>query len=171
MADNGTAPEHEPLLRGGSVVDDTFTLVESGALPAGDVVVPLARFIEEETALKAHGARLGVLLQPTDDVRALAGKLEGVALVVLHWPKQAEGRGYTHARILREQLGFRGHVRAQGALIKDHLWFLSRCGVDEVRLAPGHDLLAAAAALKTFSVTYQPAADGLANANAQRRRM
>ena len=101
-----------------------------------------------------------VQLLPGDDARVLAGKLDGVVRIVLVWAKKAtEGRGYTQARILREQLGFTGHIRAVGEVLVDHVFFMRRCGVDEFVLRDEHEEEYAVRALSTFSVRYQGAAD------------
>src|SRR5688572_399762 len=89
--------------RNRELISDTFTVVGADdALPDGDVIVPLARLLAGVTVK----GRLGVQLLPGDDVRALSGKLDGVSLVALTFNKHVEGRPYSQARILREQLRF-----------------------------------------------------------------
>lgn len=149
------------LTLAGGVEPDTFTVAEvSGPLPdeGADVIVPLARFLAEKSALLARAGRLGVELAPEDDALALEGHLDGVALVALRFPSYQDGRGYTHARRLREQLSFDGEVRAVGDIGADHLFNLRRCGCDAFVLREGEDEERARRALTRFTVATQPAA-------------
>jgi uncharacterized protein (DUF934 family) len=96
-------------------------------------------------------------LAPGDDVRA--AQLDGVQRVVLSFPKAGDGRAFTQARLLREQLGYRGRLRATGEVLVDWIWFMRRCGIDEIVLRHPHEEAFALEKLRTFTVKYQPAAD------------
>lgn len=96
-------------------------------------------------------------LAPNEDVRA--AKLDGVTLVELVLPKMNEGRPYTQARILREELGYKGAIRAVGEVRRDLLFFLFRCGVDQAVLKDADEERDAHKSLSSFSVLYQGAAD------------
>ena len=98
-------------------------------------------------------------LPAADDARSLAGKLDGVAIVELYFGKSGDGRAYTQARILRDELGYRGKIRATGAVVVDCIGFMRRCGIDEIVLRDESDEQFAVAALERFSVLYQAAAD------------
>ena len=67
----------------------------------------------------------------------------------------------TQARLLRQRFGYSGELRARGALKRDQLFFLARCGFDSFELDPTEDLPAALAALHSFSVAYQDGSDAL----------
>jgi uncharacterized protein (DUF934 family) len=148
------------IIRNGAVVDDA--VVHLGAAdplpPDGDVTLPLARWVVEGRAPRS--GRTGLRLHGTDDVRSLAGKLDGVDLIALEFPKFGDGRNYSTARILRDQLGYRGELRAVGDVLNDQLFYMHRCGINAFEL---HASLSAQSALKhlaDFSVVYQTAADG-----------
>src|SRR5262249_15509132 len=51
-------------------------------------------------------------LANTEDVLQFGPRLEGVKLIVLHFPKFTDGRAYSQARLLRERLGYQGELRA-----------------------------------------------------------
>ncbi len=149
------------LLTVSGLLPDPFVVVADDApLPdaAVDVVVSLARFLAERPALTARTGRLGVALSPSDDAYALGDRLDGVALVSVAFPSYQDGRGYTHARHLREQLSFAGELRAVGDVGIDHLFSLRRCGFDAFLLRTGEDPLRAQQALARYSVAAQPAA-------------
>ena len=75
-----------------------------------------------------------------------------------------DGRAFSYARILRERYGFKGELRATGKVIQDQLFFMHRCGFDSFELSDGEDIEKSIAALSSFSVAYQPAADDIAPA-------
>ncbi len=95
-----------------------------------------------------------ILLQPADDARLLAGKLDGAALIAVDFPRIGDGRGYTHAFFLRERLGYRGPLRALGAVTADQVFALSRVGFDQLALRADQSGETALQALGSFSVPY-----------------
>jgi uncharacterized protein (DUF934 family) len=116
-------------------------------------VVPLAEFLAAVAGDQPVGN--AILVAPSDEVELLAGCLSRLSLVVIDFPNVSEGRGYTQARLLRQRLGYTGELRARGALKRDQLFFLARCGFDSFQLDASENLQAALAALDTFSVAYQ----------------
>jgi len=153
------------LLRDGRIIVDDWHHPEDGAaLSDARVIVPYDRWLaERESALAAQGPR-GVLLEPAQSVEALVPDLPRLALIALHFPSVSEGRGYSQARLLRERWKFAGELRAVGAVRKDLLFFMARCGCNAFEL-PEAGLESAVAALQTFSAEYQTANDaGLASA-------
>lgn len=150
------------LIKQGKVVEgDAWQLIADDApLPAsGDLIVGLARLRASAQQLSAHKGRLGVRVDPEDEPSEVAELLPEVSLVAIHFPKFADGRGYSKARLLRERYGFKGELRAVGEVLADQLQYMSRCGIDAFQLAPGKDVAAALHALHDFSVTYQAATD------------
>ncbi len=103
-------------------------------------------------------------LSNTDDVLKLGARLGGVTLIVLEFPKFTDGRAYTQARLLRERLGYRGELRASGAVYLDQLPFLLRCGFDSFASTQKGFVEALAKARALYNVVYQPASDGRAPA-------
>ncbi|MCI5045444.1 MAG: DUF934 domain-containing protein [Aquisalinus sp.] len=80
-------------------------------------------------------------------------------IVILNFPTFKDGRAYTQARQLREQLGFKGDVRATGDIIRDQILYLVRCGFTSFEVSPSTDVEGLNAALVEFENFYQPAAD------------
>ena len=77
-------------------------------------IISLDRLRAESDALKARNAPLGVVRadnqgkqQMGEDVHELASCLDMVQLVAIEFPVYRNGRGYSNARILREQLSYR----------------------------------------------------------------
>jgi uncharacterized protein (DUF934 family) len=94
-------------------------------------------------------------LTATDEVETVARHLQGVRWIVIEFAKIGEGRGYSQARLLRQRYGYAHELRARGALKRDQLVFLARCGFDAFDLDPAEDLAAALSALDSFTVAYQ----------------
>ena len=94
-----------------------------------------------------------VRLEPGDDPAAVA--LEGVMRVEINFPKFADGRGFSIARLLRGRYGYKGELRAVGHITRDHLYFMERVGFDAFELREGEDAAEALAAFTTFSAAYQ----------------
>ena len=109
-------------------------------------------------------------LANTDEVLELGLRLAGVRLVVLNFPKFTDGRAYSQARLLRERLGYKGGLRATGAVLRDQLPFLLRCGFDSFESDQAGFGEALAQARDLFSVVYQPVGDGRITANELRLR-
>jgi len=103
-------------------------------------------------------------LANTDDVLQLGDRLSGVKLIVLDFPKFTDGRAYSQARLLRERLGYRGGLRATGAVFLDQLPFMLRCGFDSFESDQKGFGQALEKARTLFSVVYQPVGDGRATA-------
>jgi uncharacterized protein (DUF934 family) len=100
-----------------------------------------------------------VALANTDSLDQLRTHLGRLKLIVLDFPKFTDGRAYSQARLLRDRLGYRGELRATGAVFRDQLPFLLRCGFDSFESdQPGFGP-ALAQARTLFSVVYQGAED------------
>ncbi|MGB8692711.1 MAG: DUF934 domain-containing protein [Steroidobacteraceae bacterium] len=123
-----------------------------GEAGSGPQLVTLAELL---AAAPSPPAAAGVYIGPTDEVQRLAGVIDKVALIVVHFEKNGDGRGFSQAQVLRQQLGFHGELRAAGELKRDHLYLLARCGFDAFDLDPSEDRGAALAQLQRFSVAYQ----------------
>jgi uncharacterized protein (DUF934 family) len=96
-----------------------------------------------------------VVLEPGDDPRAIADRLPGLKVVAVRFPAYGDGRGYSIARLLRERYGYKGELRAVGAVARDHLQLMARCGFDAFQLRDGEDAVEALKGLDDFSEAYQ----------------
>ena len=89
-------------------------------------LLPLASFIERA---EAGDTGLGVLIQPADNVKALAPHLDRIALVAVNFPAFNDGRAFSHASLLRERLGYQGELRAVGDVLIDQIPLMLRVGI------------------------------------------
>jgi phosphoadenosine phosphosulfate reductase len=120
-----------PLFKNGAFVEDDWRLLAQGEdLPAsGKIVLTLAQWQAFKEA--QQGAQpLGLFLEPKDDPQTIAAELPRFSLIIIHFPKFTDGRGYSLARKLRGHYGFAGEIRATGDILFDQLQLLLRCGFD-----------------------------------------
>jgi uncharacterized protein (DUF934 family) len=162
-----------PLIKQGRIAADPYQPVADGAaLPAeGPILVGLARWQEERGLIEPRNTAIGVRLKPTDAVEQLAGDLDRLALVALEFPKFNDGRAFSQARLLRQRHGYKGEIRATGRVLRDLLLFMHRSGFDSYEVGEEITPEVLAAAIGSFSVAYQPAADGRPTAIVLRNRL
>jgi len=151
-----------PLLKDGRLADDPWIEVGGDeALPDdGQLIVTLARWRESRDKLVKRNQPVGVRLRSDEFPDEIAGDLEHFAVIALEFPTFRDGRAYSHARKLRERLGYAGELRAVGNVLRDQWVFMRRCGFDAFEVRGGKEAEAAwQEAAGEIGVQYQPAAD------------
>lgn len=73
--------------------------------------------------------QLGALLTTEQDHALLLPWLDRLQLIAIEFPVFRDGRGFSQARLLR-RAGFKGELRAVGAVARDRLAYLESCGFD-----------------------------------------
>ena len=149
------------IIKSGHIVEDQWThLDDERALPSGaSVTVGLDRLEALPESESQIASQLGVRIGPHEDVTRVKAQLHRLKLGVLMMNPFTDGRSFSQARILREQLGFQGEIRASGDFLRDQMYYLHRLGVDSFEFAEGTDLNDRLKAFSEFSVTYQAAQD------------
>lgn len=127
---------NDAWLRLDAAAADTVDLTEFDAA-RGDFLVPLASWQARRSAWQARPGRTGVWLAPTDDPSAVHDAHD-LALVAVHFPAYADGRGYSLAFQLRRD-GYAGELRAIGAIGRDQFIELERTGFDAIEVRAGED--------------------------------
>ncbi len=142
----------------GAIVDNQWQRLEGdtleGELPSGNVIVPLAYWQTHRDALLSRGD-VAVWLAPGEEPKDLEDDLAALPLVAIHFPAFKDGRGYSYARELRTRYGFKGEVRATGDVLRDQLFYMTRCGFNAFEVREDRSIEEALEGLKDFSVTYQ----------------
>lgn len=146
------------VIKDKQVVEDGWLLLEPEAPvpPNGDVIVSIERW--NQGGLDARDGKVGVVVRSHEDPADIQ-RLEQLPLIAVDFPKFADGRGYSSARLLRDRLGYEGELRAVGDVLRDQLFYMFRCGITSFALKEGKDIQAALDAFEDFTVTYQAAAD------------
>ena len=144
------------------IANDNWTLVaDDAALTDADEVINFSRWANAEGAdketlvAKRDAGTLGIQLNAGDTADLLAADSQGFALVNVEFPKFADGRGYSAARLLRERYGFTGQLRAVGDVLFDQLFYMMRCGFNAMAMRDDQDLDLAVKGFETFSTPYQ----------------
>ena len=158
MSQPNSSYDPQLVTRGGEVIPNGWQLLGDDDTTGADgpVVLGFDRALRELDGLNGH---YGVRIKPGDDVRLLEPFLEKITLVEVAFPGFRDGRGYSTARILREDLTYTGIIRAVGDVLRDQLFYLLRCGFDEFLVKDKDPAGAIADAARRFTTTYQGAAD------------
>lgn len=121
-----------PLIKDNSFQTDHWQHQQNETeMPAADHVILNYEYIVSniETITKSQ-KKIGVLFPNDQDVSILKPYLDHLDLIALQFPKFADGRAYSQARLLREDLGFTGELRATGDVLPDQAALMMRCGFD-----------------------------------------
>ena len=142
--------------------DDEWAHAESAEALAGNgrVILPLQAFLDLDPEVRESAKeRLGVQLQPGEQLDKIIGLLDQLSLVALAFPAFSDGRSFSKAELLRSRHGFKGAVRATGQVLVDQLPHMLRLGFDEFEVS--HPVLIArleAGQTGGIPLHYQPTA-------------
>jgi len=134
--------------------------VLGGDVPGANIIVPFAYWLENRDALSNRDGMLGVCIDGDVDIQEVVKDIEHFDLIALDFPAFADGRCYSHARLLRDRYNFKGELRAVGDILRDQLFYMQRCGINSFQLREDKDMQDALNAFTELSVKYQTAADG-----------
>ena len=130
-----------------------------GAGPGSQLILSLEQWTYHGEALLAAGAKVGIRLEPSEGPESISHLLDRISLVAVNFPSFTDGRGYSTARLLRQRFGWTGELRAVGDVLRDQMFYLSRCGFDTFELKDGESVDEALAAFADFTEAYQEASD------------
>jgi len=155
------------IIRQKSIVEDHWNVVRLAGdetasalkLNDGDHLFPLSVWQARKQEIISSYKRIGLWLDSHEAVEAIADDLHYFQVVGINFPKFADGRGYSLARLLRDRHQYEGEIRAIGDVLQDQLFYLKRSGFDAFAVRADRDIESALAALDTFPETYQTAAD------------
>ncbi|GLS36041.1 hypothetical protein GCM10010869_16300 [Mesorhizobium tianshanense] len=118
--------------------EDEWTHAESADALSGNgrFILPLQAFLDLDPAVRRSAKeRLGVLLQPGDQLEKIADLLDQVSLVALAFPAFSDGRSFSKGELLRSRHHFEGAIRATGQVLVDQLPHMLRLGFDEFEVS------------------------------------
>lgn len=149
-----------PLIKNGAEIANDWTFVAEGdPLPeTGKFSVSLGRFLALKQGQENGPLPDGVRLAPADKAEDLEPYLSELALIEIDFPRYTDGRGYSHAQLLRRRYQYAGELRAVGHVLRDQIFYMHRSGFDAYETARA-GLSEVVEALNEYSVVYQPAAD------------
>ncbi|MEX0738442.1 MAG: DUF934 domain-containing protein [Pseudohongiella sp.] len=158
------------IIKDGAICTDTWHLLAADTLgdtqadklaehESDDIIVPLTCWLEIREQLLARSGRTGVWLQSKETPADLAEDLSRLPLIALDFPAFSDGRAYSSARELRQNMGFEGEIRAIGDVLRDQLFYMARCGFNAFALREDQDIEAALGAFDDFRDAYQASVD------------
>lgn len=118
--------------------EDEWTHAESADALSGNgrFILPLQVFLDLDPEVRRSAKeRLGVLLQPGDQLEKIADLLDQLSLVALAFPAFSDGRSFSKGELLRGRYHFEGAVRATGQVLVDQLPHMLRLGFDEFEIS------------------------------------
>ncbi len=124
-------------------------------IPDGNITVTIDHWKSNQNAFKGRQGKIGLRLSSEDKTEDFEALLNHFQLIALDFPAFTDGRLFSTARILRDQLKYQGELRATGHFIRDQIFFLSRVGINSFELAESEDTDSALAALTEFTAKYQ----------------
>jgi len=124
------------IFRDGEFTEETWLRVTAESGPVEDkALVPQKLFLAEPETYLSGSAQTAVLVEPGDDVEGLGAHLDRLTFVAVDFPSFSDGRGFSAARVLREQMGYKGDIRAVGKYILDQVPLARRCGVTSFEIS------------------------------------
>lgn len=152
------------LIKNGELAQDHWAIADPESfdfsqLNEGQWLVSISLFEQAAEQGFADFDRLGLLLNSDDDVLRVKPWIKQVAVIAINFHAFADGRSFSQARVLRDQLDYSGEIRAVGAYMQDQLFYLARCGVDAFLLPDETNVESALISLSDFSEVYQAACD------------
>lgn len=138
--------------------------IASTTIPSGRVIIPLSVWLDRKDALQPRVAagEIGVWMETHERLEDLVGSLPDInvlPLIAVHFPRFADGRGFSLATLLRTRYDYRNELRAIGDVLRDQLFYMKRCGFDAFAIREDRSAEEALASLRDFSEPYQGAVD------------
>lgn len=148
-----------PLLINREVVADNWTLINEETLDqAGDIIVPLALYLENKETLDNRDGQLAVQVNGDDDLDEVLSNLDKFPLIAVDFPAFRDGRGFSIARLL-VRAGYKGEIRATGDVGRDRIAYMERCGFTAIQISDEIYKDEMLSAFTEVSNYYQSAAD------------
>jgi len=154
------------LIKDRTIADDHWILIRDTVEPhtiaswnEQNVIVPLTVWNAHREQLVGRKGKTGVWLQSHELPEAIGQDLSSLPLVALDFPVFSDGRAYSSARELRQNLQFGGELRAIGDVLCDQLFYMARCGFNAFALREDQNLEMALKRFEDFKDGYQASVD------------
>ncbi len=146
-----------PLIKENELTDDVWqTLADDQECQEdGAFILSYDRLAEQFDSLLTKKIKLGVTITNNIEAEDLQPYISKLDLIVLQFPKFADGRAYSQARILREHLGYEGELRATGDVLPDQSVLMMRCGIDSFEVADGISIETWKRCVEILNTNYQ----------------
>lgn len=150
------------LIKDGGLVADNWTLLKESTGPevlevvrGKNLIVPLNFWLENNSEIALFEGGIGIWLDSHETPNMIGTNLNEIPVIALNFPSFTDGRSYTSARQLRNELSYQGELRAIGDILVDQMYYLSQCGFNAFNLRHDQDPERCLQALDDFSTNYQ----------------
>ncbi|ALO46114.1 DUF934 domain-containing protein [Pseudohongiella spirulinae] len=141
------------------ILDESLGVDALAELEGVDIIVPLCCWLAEQGFISSRPGRTGVWLDSHEKTDTLLSAPEvdinGIDIIAVHFPVFSDGRGYSLARSLRQNLRYQGDVMAFGDILRDQAFYLTRCGFNVLAPRPDQNPEDMIRALYDFKDAYQ----------------
>ncbi|PCJ28416.1 MAG: oxidoreductase [SAR86 cluster bacterium] len=152
----------QKLIKNGSLADDNWTILKAAsgpevlkAVPRKNLIVPLQFWKSFQDDLLDHNGSIAIWLDSHEQAEQIGDDLKDMSLIALNFPVFSDGRSYSNARELRQRFEYKGEIRAIGDVLRDQLYYMSRCGFDSFDLRHDQDAQLCLEAFSDFKTAYQ----------------
>jgi len=146
------------LIKGGQLIENDpwqiFEAQDAQGLP-GSALLPVSIWKETGMELLESVLDFGVYIQENENIDELAPYLKKMKVIAFQFGKFADGRAYTYARQLRDQLGYENEIRAVGDFMPDQVNYLQRCGFNAFACRNAEEAVTALAIKDSLPAKYQ----------------
>ena len=146
------------IIKDRELIENSWIFIsDESALPMKplDITVSLNRWNTCQAELKKYSGKVGLRVNPDDDLNNLSLSTEQPPLIEINFPVYTDGRGFSHTQRLRTQFKYTGEIRAVGQFMPDQFFYLARVGVNAFALEDKKLLQAGLTTLNDFSKSYQ----------------
>jgi uncharacterized protein (DUF934 family) len=152
----------QKLIRNGSIENDSWTVLRDAtgpevlkAVPGRNFIVPLPFWRLYKQELEDYSGAIAIWLDSNELASEIGPELYNFPLIALNFPVFSDGRSYSNARELRETLNYKHEIRAIGDVLRDQLYYMSRCGFNAFALRHDQDPEQCLQAFNDFKTSYQ----------------
>lgn len=162
-----------PLLKNGERVEDSWTTVTNASEAEGktSVIFDLETWNEISEQYAESNVEVGLLLTEAQSPAAFEIDYNRFSVIALRFPAFTDGRAYSYARLLRDQFGYTGELRAVGDIGVDQYAFMQRCGFDCFDVSDSVETEVWQKISRIVGITYQSAQDGASVVSERRQKI
>lgn len=150
------------LIKNGECQNNPWQIVTTEALADtalnnGQWLIPAEAWLDNPSAYE--GINIGIWIATDFNPDLLTKNMAKLPVIAIVFGAFADGRGFSLARILREDCDYTGELQAAGGYMQDQLFFLQRCGFNAYCVNDDADIESMKESLGDFSDSYQASTD------------
>lgn len=119
-----------PLLRNGAIDASPWVHHVAGERIEAHQLVAFSDYLQQPDAWHQLQGPWMAVAQPDDDLSELPAELLSQPRLGIAFPVFTDGRGYSHAKLLRHIHGYEGELIATGDVRRDQIDFMAQVGID-----------------------------------------